>query len=58
MYTDGSSNSFKSRAGLILPSPKENVAEYALHFEFLATNNGANLKALIIILKLVKEVEV
>ena len=42
-------------AGLILISPERVIAEYALRFEFSATNNGAEYEALIAGLKITKE---
>ena len=48
LRVDASSNSAGASAGLVLVSPEGVVAEYALHFEFSATNNGAEYKALII----------
>ena len=55
---DGSSNMSGTGAGLILISPGGIIAEYALHFEFLATNNGAKYEALIAGLKIAKELGV
>ena len=45
-------------AGLILVSPEGVIAEYALRFEFPATNNGAKYEALIAGLRIAKELRV
>ena len=45
-------------AGLILISSEGIVVEYALHFEFFATNNGAEYEALIAGLRITKELGV
>lgn len=55
MYVDGSSNLIGSCVELILASPKGNVVEYALWFELSTTNNEGEYEALIIGLKMVKE---
>ncbi|KAK3005784.1 hypothetical protein RJ639_017385 [Escallonia herrerae] len=47
LYVDGSSKVRSSRAGLILISPKKFMIEYALHFDFLASNNEAEYEALL-----------
>ena len=41
LHVDGSSNMAGAGAGLILTSPEGVIVEYALRFEFPATNNGA-----------------
>lgn len=51
---DGSSNSTGLGVGLILTSPKEDVAEYTLHFKFPATNNETKYEALIAGIKMAK----
>ena len=58
LYVDGSSNMSGAGAGLILISPEEIVAEYILRFEFSATNNGAEYEALIVGLRIAKELGV
>ena len=55
LYVDGSSNMSGTGAGLILISPEGIVVEYALRFEFPATNNGAEYEALIAGLRIAKE---
>ena len=52
LHVNGSSNSSRSRAGFILSSSEEDVAAYALHFEFSTTNNEAKYEALIVGLKI------
>ena len=44
--------------GLILVNPDGIITEYALRFEFPATNNGAEYEALIAGLKVTKALEV
>ena len=56
LHVDGSSNSSRSGAGIILIGPKDDVVEYVLRFEFLATNNEAEYEALIARLRLTKGV--
>ncbi|KAK3029812.1 hypothetical protein RJ639_038254 [Escallonia herrerae] len=46
LYVDGSSKVGSSGAGLILISPKFKI-EYALHFDFQASNNEAEYEALL-----------
>ena len=58
MHLDGSSNSIGSGAGLIYIGLKKTIAEYALHFEFPATNNEIEYEALIVRLKISKELKV
>ena len=58
LYVDGSSNMSGTGAGLILVNPKEIIMEYALHFKFSVTNNRAEYEALIVGLKIAKELEV
>lgn len=45
----------RSGAGLILISLKGDIIQYALHFGFLSTNNEAEYEALIVDLKIFKE---
>ena len=58
LYIDGSSTSSVSGVGIVLVSPKEATLEYALQFSFPASNNEAEYEALIIGLKLAKEMKV
>ena len=55
LYMDVSSNMSGAGAGLILISPEGVVAEYALRFEFSATNNRAEYEALIAGLRIARE---
>ncbi|KAK2991305.1 hypothetical protein RJ640_024570 [Escallonia rubra] len=47
LFIDGSSNTHGSGAGLILNGPEGLIIEYALHFDFQASNNEAEYEALI-----------
>ena len=60
LYVDGSSNQAGSGAGLILISPEPERAElnYALRFQFKASNNEAEYEALIAGLRLAKTLNV
>ena len=58
LYVDGSSNVSGAGAGLILTSPEGIIVEYTLHFEFPATNNGAEYEALIARLRIARELGV
>ena len=55
---DGSSNESRSGAGLILISPEGHRIHFALRFDFHASNNEAEYEALIVRLKLAKEMKV
>ncbi|XP_073112229.1 uncharacterized protein [Elaeis guineensis] len=55
LHVDGSSNSSRSGAGLILTDLEGDVAEYALHFELSTTNNEAEYEALNAGIKVTKE---
>ena len=55
---DSSSNMSGTGAGLILISLEGIITEYALRFEFSATNNGAEYEALIARLRIAKELGV
>ena len=55
---DGASNEQGSGAGLILKSPEEAVAEYALRFSFKTSNNQAEYEALIAGLQIAKDLKV
>ena len=52
---DGSSNSARSRAGLILSGPNGTVTKHALHFGFLTMNNEIEFEALAIGLRITRE---
>lgn len=58
LYVDGLSNSLESLVGLILTGLEGDVAEYALCFEFPATNNEVEYEALITGIKIAREVGV
>ncbi|XP_043705405.1 uncharacterized protein LOC122655263 [Telopea speciosissima] len=58
LYVDGSSSAQGCGAGLILTSPGGFIVQYALRFEFQATNNGAEYEALIARLKLAQSLMV
>lgn len=47
LYTDGSSTQAGAGAGVILISPEGDIIEYALKFQFKATNNEAEYEAVI-----------
>ncbi|GKC38461.1 reverse transcriptase domain-containing protein [Tanacetum coccineum] len=58
LFTDGSSCTDGSRAGLILTNPEGTEFPYALRFRFDATNNEAEYEALIAGLKIVEQMGV
>ncbi|XP_073105901.1 uncharacterized protein [Elaeis guineensis] len=58
VHVDGSSNSIRSEVGLILLRSKGVIAEYTLRFDFPATNNDAKHEALIVGLRITKELRV
>lgn len=58
MHVDGSSNANRLRVGLILTSPEGDVIQYVLHFGFPFMNNETKYEALIIGLKISKELGV
>ena len=58
LYVDGSSNEYGSGVGLILVSPEGHRMYCALKFEFKASNNEAEYKALIAGLNLTKKMKV
>ncbi|GKB05187.1 reverse transcriptase domain-containing protein, partial [Tanacetum coccineum] len=58
LFTDGSSCTDGSRAGLILINPKGMEFTYALRFRFDATNNEAEYEALIAGLRIAKQMVV
>ncbi|GJS50747.1 reverse transcriptase domain-containing protein [Tanacetum coccineum] len=57
LFTDGSSCTDGSGAGLILTNPKGMKFTYALRFRFDATNNEAEYEALIAGLRIAKQIE-
>ncbi|XP_004301972.1 PREDICTED: uncharacterized protein LOC101291061 [Fragaria vesca subsp. vesca] len=57
LYVDGSSNQSGSGAGLVLTTPQNDELEYALRFNFKASNNEAKYEALIAGLRIAKELE-
>ncbi|GJX60959.1 reverse transcriptase domain-containing protein [Tanacetum coccineum] len=57
LFTDGSSCTDDSGAGLILTNPEGVEFTYALRFRFEATNNEAEYKALIAGLRIAEEME-
>ncbi|XP_073098830.1 uncharacterized protein [Elaeis guineensis] len=58
LHIDGASNAQGSGAGLILTNSEEVVTEYALRFNFKASNNQAKYEALLVGLKIAKELEI
>ncbi|XP_008231854.1 PREDICTED: uncharacterized protein LOC103331021 [Prunus mume] len=56
LYVDGSSNAQGCGAGLVLISPDKAVLEYAIRFQFHASNNEAEYEALLAGLRLAKEI--
>src|SRR5262249_22140699 len=54
LFMDGSSNKMGSGAGVVLNRPNDVTIESALRFEFPATNNEAEYKAMILGLQLAK----
>lgn len=54
LHTDGSATSQGSGAGIVLVSPGGKVTEYALKFQFKATNNEAEYEAVLAGLELCK----
>ena len=57
LLTDGSSRLVGAGAGLVLITPEGKVIEYALKFQFKATNNEVEYKAVIARLQLCKALE-
>ncbi|RDX86208.1 hypothetical protein CR513_32482, partial [Mucuna pruriens] len=55
--TPGASNQARSGAGVILEGPDGVLIKQSLHFEFKASNNQVEYKALLAEMKLVKELE-
>ena len=56
LHVDGFSNSSGLGAGIILTGSEDDVAEYALRYQFSATNNEVEYEALIVGLRLAKDV--
>ena len=56
LYIDGSSNRKGSGAGVILEGPNNITLEYSFRFDFQVTNNQVKYKALVVSLRLAKEV--
>ncbi|CAL8997864.1 unnamed protein product, partial [Prunus brigantina] len=52
LYVDGSSNRQGSGAGLVLKTPDHTTIEYAIRFQFRASNNEAEYEALLAGLRL------
>ena len=57
LYVDGSSNRKGSGARVILEGPNDMTFECSLKFNFQAINNQAEYEALMVDLRLAKEVE-
>ena len=57
LFVDGAANDHGSGAGLILTSPDGINVEYALRFEFQASNNEAEYEAVIVGLNLAHSME-
>ncbi|KAI5351002.1 hypothetical protein L3X38_003893 [Prunus dulcis] len=57
LFVDGSSNAQGCGAGLVLVSPDKVALEYALRFNFQASNNEAEYEALLAGLHLAKEMD-
>ncbi|XP_071712949.1 uncharacterized protein [Rutidosis leptorrhynchoides] len=58
LYTDGASSSDGSGAGLMLVNPKGKEFTYALRFEFATTNKEAEYEALLVGLRMAKELKI
>src|SRR5664279_3910716 len=56
LYVDGASSLQGAGAGVSLQGPQGEMLNYALHFQFLVTNNTAEYEALIAGLRLAREV--
>ncbi|BFG26056.1 hypothetical protein CerSpe_123300 [Prunus speciosa] len=54
LYVDGLSNRQGSGAGLVLKAPDQTTIEYAIRFQFQASNNEAEYEALLAGLRLAK----
>ncbi|XP_073103852.1 uncharacterized protein [Elaeis guineensis] len=58
LHIDGALNAQGSGAGLILTNSERVVTEYVLRFDFKASNNQAEYEALLVSLKIAKELEI
>lgn len=58
LFVDGASNNFCLGAGVVLENLEGRAISYALRLEFLAINNEAEYEALIVGLKVVKELKI
>ena len=58
LHIDGASNAQEGRAGFLLTNSEGVVIEYALRFNFKASNNQVKYEALLAGLKMVKELEI
>ena len=58
LHINGASNAYGSGVSLILINSEGVVTEYVLRFNFKASNNQAEYKALLVSLKIVKELEI
>lgn len=47
LYVDGSASKHGAGAGIILSSPKRDELEFAIRFQFKASNNEAEYEALL-----------
>ena len=57
-HIDGASNAQGSGAGLILINFKEIVIEHTLRFNFKASNNQTEYEALLVGIKIAKELDI
>lgn len=58
LYVDGASNIKGSRVGMVLASPNGIITEQALHFSFKTLNNKIEYEALLVELRLARELGV
>ena len=58
LHVDGASNARGAGAGVILMNPNREKLRYALRFEFKASNNEVEYKALIVGLELANKLEI
>ena len=58
LHIDGASNTQGSGAGLILTNFKGVITEYALRFNFKASNNQAEYEVLLTGLKIIKKLDI
>lgn len=58
LYTDGASSKKGSGAGLVLISPEKEEYTYAFRLNFEATNNGAEYEALLVGLRIAREMHI